>query len=1011
MASSRSACSRARVLVARAVSLTIAGALCVVDCASAAYSVGRVVPLTRERETDAKPVFSPDGTKIAFVSGRQGSKDIWMMNADGSDPYRLTSSLSPFQFFDDPAWSPDGSKIVCTSNRGVKGTPDLWLLDLQRATQTQLTDNDSLDWMPAWSRDGTKIAFVSDRSGQDSLWIMDANGSNPRLLVTGAWDPSWSPNGATLAYRSVQPGKEGVWTIPVEGGEPSLLLNGLEEPAWAPSGAKLAGVMRRDSRRELWLVSPNGGKSREISAAGANVSSPSWSPKGDAVVFDASLNENRDIYIMRLERQPPTAAISHPPADSRVEGIVDILGTVGAANGLVKSASVEFGAGETPTEWTTLRDRITNPIQDALLARWDTRGLAGIYTLRLIVTDQDDDTSFAMTRVKLLSDFGVDYVKHDTPTRMVGGQEYTAELTLENTGTMTWANTGSNAVYVSYRWIDDRGQVTLGLKTRIPVTVNLGEQVVVPARVKAPTVQGRYTLEWDLMQGELLWFSQRNATPVRVPVDVEVPYNAVILRANTPERMTPSQQYTIEVDIKNTGATAWKGTGDLPVGIGYHWYNADGTPLDDQPLVTGVPGVVAPGAEVKVSARLRAPGSNGKYLLRWDLRVGDTAWFSDMGATPLEASVSVINLYGVEFEEYAVSTSMAPGEIYVVNLKLKNAGSMKWYHLGANAIQISYRWLDEQGNPLTVGGGTATTPLTPLPYDVEPGQSAGVVVQVQSPAMPGTYTLQWDLVQGSSLWFSTQGSKPLGVVVIVARPSYAVAFSSKGQANTIIVGQIYNVSLNLKNTGTLTWATGGRNPVKLGYHWIDAAGNNVESLPILTDLPRTVNLGEEITVSAQMRAPDTAGTYTLKWDLFQEGQGWFSGKGGATLNIPVVVESLYVAKFLSHDTPKSQVSGQSYTIHLRIQNLGALRWESGGGLPVQLGYRWISGAGRTIVTKGLMTNLPFAVSKNDTVDIVAKLQAPETPGTYSLKWDMIQGDLVWFEEKGSSPLEVQVEVK
>jgi len=979
--------------------------------ATGAYSVGRVIQLTRERETDAKPSFSPDGKKIVFVSGRQGNKDLWIMNTDGSDPYRLTAALSPFQFYDDPAWSPDGKKIACTSNRGSRGNPDIWLIDLERATQMQLTDNESIDWMPCWSPDGSQIAFVSDRNGTDSLWVMQADGSNPRLLVTGAWDPSWSPDGTLIAFYSLQPGKEGTWVIPAGGGEPTLVAAGLEHPSWSPNGARLVGVMRKDNRRELWIISRVGGAGREISAAGTTVSSPVWSPQGDGIAYDAALQNNQDIFLLQLRRQAPVALITHPPDEARVQGVVDIIGSLNTASGAFKSGRVEYGAGDNPSEWIPIRENITAPIQDGLLARWDTTGLAGVYTLRISATDEEDDTTYVTRRVKLLSDFGVEFVQHNTPTIMVGGQLYTVDLTLRNVGSMTWSNIGNNAVFVSYRWIDEKGRITFGIKSPLPAPVNYEEQVVVQAQVKAPAKMGRYTLEWDLRQGELLWFSQRNATPLRVSVDVEVPYSVMFLSARTPEQMTPSQQYTVEVTIRNTGSTAWQGSGEQPVGVGYHWFNMDGTPLDDQPLITAVPAVVPPGTEVKVNARVRAPDVQGKYLLRWDVKLGANTWFSDMGSSCLETPVSVVSLYGVEFLEFLVPTSMSPGEIYIANLKLKNVGSMKWYYQGANAVSVGYRWVDEQGKTVAPLNGAAEAALTPLPYDVEPGQSVGIVARVQSPIIPGSYTLQWDLVQGNALWFSAQGSRPLGIGVIVARPSYSAAFTARSHPSNMIVGQLYTVSISIRNTGNLTWATGGRNPVKLGYHWVDASGNNVETLPILTDLPRAVGLGEEVTVSAQTRAPDTAGTYTLKWDLFQEGQGWFSSQGASTLNIPVVVDSMFLAKFISHDTPKTQVAGQIYTVRLRIQNLGALRWESGGPLAVQLSYRWLSGSGRPVVTKGILTDLMMPVSKGDTIDVVARVQAPENPGTYTLRWDMIQGDLIWFAEKGSAPLDVQVEVR
>ena len=114
-----------------------------------------VVRLTYDSAQDAQPAWSPDGTKIAFVSDRDGNADIYVMNADGSGPVNITKHAGA-------------------------------------------------DYAPAWSPDGTKIAFQSDRETDFAVWVMNADGSNPIRLTdpsTPAGAPSWSPDGTRIAYE------------------------------------------------------------------------------------------------------------------------------------------------------------------------------------------------------------------------------------------------------------------------------------------------------------------------------------------------------------------------------------------------------------------------------------------------------------------------------------------------------------------------------------------------------------------------------------------------------------------------------------------------------------------------------------------------------------------------------------------------------------------------------------------------------------------------------------------
>jgi hypothetical protein len=214
--------------------------------------------ITSSTDYDKAPAWSPDGTKIAFVralaSGTSlGPNQLWVMNADGSGQTRLTNGSWSDS---DPAWSPDGTKIVFASTRddpAPRGCGpcnyELYRMNADGSGVTRLTNSPTIDFQPDWSPDGTKIAFVSNRTGNNDIYLMNADGSGtPTDLTNNAADnqnPAWTPDGSKIVYSS-KPAGGGfdLYSIPATGGTPTqLTINtpGYEfNPAPSPDGTKIA---------------------------------------------------------------------------------------------------------------------------------------------------------------------------------------------------------------------------------------------------------------------------------------------------------------------------------------------------------------------------------------------------------------------------------------------------------------------------------------------------------------------------------------------------------------------------------------------------------------------------------------------------------------------------------------------------------------------------------------------------------------------------------------------------
>ncbi|MFA6548913.1 MAG: FlgD immunoglobulin-like domain containing protein, partial [Candidatus Margulisiibacteriota bacterium] len=162
------------------------------------------IKITANSDSDENPSFSPDGTKIVFVSRRDGNCEIYKMNIDGTNQERLTNNSIADCF---PSFSPDNLKITFSSCRD--GNDDVYVMNADGSNQVRLTNNAATDGISSFSPDGTKIIFSSSRDGNYEIYMMNADGSSQINLTNNAavdTFPSFSPDGTEIVFISTRDG-------------------------------------------------------------------------------------------------------------------------------------------------------------------------------------------------------------------------------------------------------------------------------------------------------------------------------------------------------------------------------------------------------------------------------------------------------------------------------------------------------------------------------------------------------------------------------------------------------------------------------------------------------------------------------------------------------------------------------------------------------------------------------------------------------------------------------------
>ncbi|MBZ5511592.1 MAG: Tol-Pal system beta propeller repeat protein TolB [Acidobacteriia bacterium] len=242
-------------------------------------------PLTHLGSIALSPRISPDGSRVAFSAITGGGWNIGMYSLDlgrtVSFPRFGGTNLSP-------AWAPDGKQIAFSSSRS--GDPEIFVADSDGSHLRRVTAYRGPDVAPVWNpKTGAQIAWVSGRSGLPQIYLMEADGTNPQRITDQGYavSPSWSPNGQYLAFAWIRhygpgmPGAQDIYVMDIASKQIVQLTHEAgrnDFPSWSPDGRHLVFQSNRAGGEQIWTMLADGTEQHRLTSAGHNTQ-PNWSWK------------------------------------------------------------------------------------------------------------------------------------------------------------------------------------------------------------------------------------------------------------------------------------------------------------------------------------------------------------------------------------------------------------------------------------------------------------------------------------------------------------------------------------------------------------------------------------------------------------------------------------------------------------------------------------------------------------------------------------------------------------
>ncbi len=226
------------------------------------------------------PRFSPSRQEITYMSYESGQPQVYLLQIE-TGQRELVGNFPGMTFA--PRFSPDGQRVIMSLLRD-DGNSNIFAMDLRSRTTTRLTHSNSIDTSPSYSPDGSQVVFTSDRGGRAQIYVMGADGSNQTRISFGDGTystPVWSPRGDLIAFTKQSGGEFQIGVMKTDGSGERILSTGFQQegPTWAPNGRVLMFFREAagSGGPRLHSIDLTGRNEQAIPTANF-ASDPAWSP-------------------------------------------------------------------------------------------------------------------------------------------------------------------------------------------------------------------------------------------------------------------------------------------------------------------------------------------------------------------------------------------------------------------------------------------------------------------------------------------------------------------------------------------------------------------------------------------------------------------------------------------------------------------------------------------------------------------------------------------------------------
>ena len=258
-----------------------------------------------------EPSWSPDGSRIAFASNREGNWELYLVIVDTLETSRVTSNEAVDRR---PAWTPGGDQLAFVSNRDGQRCFDIYTIHPETKKVTRVTFrpqgcDDNPSWTPTTvpGEISKRIAFDSDRDdGKGEIYVLDVRTFAVTRVTfreaTPDLNPTISPDGSRIAFQSYVNGNWEIFVMESDGTNvKQLTFNPADDidPAWSPDGQRIAFATNRDGNWEIYTMDVDGGNVKNLTNSGTHERWPTWSPNGEEIAFQSDRTGRWEIWKMR----------------------------------------------------------------------------------------------------------------------------------------------------------------------------------------------------------------------------------------------------------------------------------------------------------------------------------------------------------------------------------------------------------------------------------------------------------------------------------------------------------------------------------------------------------------------------------------------------------------------------------------------------------------------------------------------------------------------------------------